>query len=108
MHESITIAVVGSMLKVSGSRMATPLGPPRPGSTPTNMPSTRPRIMNASVLKVISTLKPWSRSPNASIAPLLEPEGRFQRALRHDHVESDIEGDEHGDGKNQSGENRFP
>ena len=28
------IAEVGDMLKVSGSRIATPLAPPRPGSTP--------------------------------------------------------------------------
>ena len=28
------IAVVGGIVNVSGSRMATPLAPPRPGSTP--------------------------------------------------------------------------
>ena len=31
MHDSITIADVGSIVKVSGSRIATPFGPPRPG-----------------------------------------------------------------------------
>ena len=36
------IAEVGGMLKVSGSRIATPLAPPRPGSTPMITPSTMP------------------------------------------------------------------
>ena len=34
--------VVGSMVKVSGSRMATPLAPPKPGSTPIKTPSRMP------------------------------------------------------------------
>ena len=42
MHDSITMAEVGSIVKVSGSRIATPFGPPRPGSTPTKMPSDQP------------------------------------------------------------------
>jgi len=58
MHESMTIAEVGSMVNVSGSRIATPFGPPRPGSTPTKMPSTRPSIISASVFQVSSTPKP--------------------------------------------------
>ena len=39
------IAEVGGMLKVSGSRIATPLAPPRPGSTPMITPSTMPITM---------------------------------------------------------------
>jgi hypothetical protein len=31
MQDNITIAEVGSIVNVSGSRIATPLGPPRPG-----------------------------------------------------------------------------
>ena len=58
MHESITIAVVGSIVKVSGSRIATPFGPPSPGSTPTKMPSTRPIIISVSVFHVSRTAKP--------------------------------------------------
>jgi hypothetical protein len=68
MHDSITIAVVGSIVKVSGKRIATPFGPPSPGNTPTKMPSTRPMIMKVSVLNVSRTLKPWSSRPKASIA----------------------------------------
>ena len=36
------IAEVGDIEKVSGSRIATPLAPPRPGSTPMMTPSTMP------------------------------------------------------------------
>jgi hypothetical protein len=41
------MAEVGSMPKVSGRRIATPFGPPSPGSTPTTMPSSTPMIMKA-------------------------------------------------------------
>jgi hypothetical protein len=70
MLDSITIAEVGSMVKVSGNRIATPLGPPSPGSTPTKMPSTRPTIINAMVFHVIRTAKPCSNRPKASIVKL--------------------------------------
>ena len=43
------MAEVGSIEKVSGSRIATPLGPPRPGSTPTKMPSVSPNIISNSL-----------------------------------------------------------
>ena len=55
MQDNITIAEVGSIVKVSGRRIATPFGPPSPGSTPTKMPSTSPTIMSASVLTVKRT-----------------------------------------------------
>ena len=42
------IAEVGDMPKVSGSRIATPLAPPRPGSTPMMTPSRMP--MNISMM----------------------------------------------------------
>src|ERR1041384_7244419 len=106
MHESITIAEVGSMVKVSGSRIATPFGPPRPGRTPTKMPSTRPTIMSDSVFTVSSTWKPCASRPSASIA--LEPEQGLDRALGHDDVERDVEGDEHGGGEEEAREERFP
>src|SRR3954462_3226890 len=98
MHDSITMAEVGSMVKVSGSRIATPFGPPSPGSTPTKMPSTRPTIIRVSVFHVISTAKPCSNSPKAS---MLISERRFERPLRHDDVECDIEGHEHDRGEQE-------
>src|SRR4051794_16004609 len=137
MQDSITIAEVGSMVKVSGRRIATPLGPPSPGSTPTKIPSTSPTIMRTSVFPVIRTAKPCSSRPKASIRsfrlfrhreersgeaiqsfqPLdcfaslamtlglqLIPKRRFERALRHDDVEGDIEGHEHDHGEHESRE----
>src|SRR5439155_17217063 len=92
MHDSITMADVGSMVKVSGKRIATPFGPPRPGSTPTKMPSTRPTIIKASVLNVNRTSKPCSRRPRAS---MLVTEQGFDRPPGHEDVEGDVEGDEH-------------
>ena len=61
------MAEVGSMVKVSGSRIATPFGPPRPGSTPTKMPSTSPTIISSSVFQVSRTAKPCTSRPKASI-----------------------------------------
>ena len=43
------IAEVGDIEKVSGSRMATPLAPPRPGSTPMMTPSTMPTTITIDV-----------------------------------------------------------
>src|SRR5437667_9172084 len=99
MQESITMAVVGSIEKVSGSRIATPLGPPSPGSTPTKIPSTSPSSMSASVLPVSSTPNPCRRSPIASILNALISESCLERPLRHDDVESDFERDKHQDGE---------
>src|SRR3984957_3533284 len=112
MLDSITMAEVGSMVNVSGSRIATPLGPPRPGSTPTKMPSTRPTIIRASVFHVIRTTKPCSNRPKASMKRLsrfaLVTEGRFERSLRHDDVEGDIEGHEHDRSEQEGGQQRLP
>ena len=36
------VAVAGGMVNVSGSRIAMPLAPPRPGSTPISTPSVSP------------------------------------------------------------------
>src|ERR1700704_2104786 len=107
MQDSITMAEVGSIVNVRGSRIATPLGPPRPGSTPTKMPSTRPTIMSDSVFTVSSTWKPCMSRPSASIVAL-EPEQGLERALGHDDVERDVEGDEHGGGEEEAREERFP
>src|SRR6266576_4340678 len=103
MHDSITMAEVGSIVNVSGSRIATPFGPPRPGNTPTKMPSTSPTIIRISVFQVSRTANPCINSPKASMEELpwfahdlvrkprpahaLASEGCFERSLRHDHVE---------------------
>src|SRR5204863_8100462 len=108
MQDSITIAEVGSMVKVSGSRIATPLGPPSPGSTPTKMPSTRPMTIKVMIFQVMRTAKPCSSNPNASMTGFLAAERRFERALRHVDVEVDVEGHEHHGGEHEGGQQRFP
>src|SRR5690349_10977306 len=110
MQDSITMAEVGSMVKVSGSRMATPFGPPRPGSTPTKMPSTSPTIISKTVFQVSRTAKPCRSRPKASMSlrGLLVAEGRFERPLRHDDVEHDVEGHEHDRGEDESRQHRLP
>src|SRR5947209_2157253 len=105
MHDSITIAEVGSIVKVSGSRIATPFGPPRPGSTPTKMPRASPSSMRRMVFQVSSTLKPRSSRPKASMSV---PERAFERSLGHDHVEGDLEHHPHGGGEKIRGEHRLP
>src|SRR2546421_10708494 len=107
MHDSITIAEVGSIVNVRGSRIATPFGPPRPGSTPTKMPRMSPSIMRARIFQVSRTLKPYSSRPNASMV-VSAPEQRFERSFRHEDVEGDLERHVHGDGEDERGQDRFP
>jgi len=52
------MAEVGDMVKVSGSRMATPLAPPSPGSTPIRTPSTIPTIIRSMFIGVRTTANP--------------------------------------------------
>ena len=102
------MAEVGDIEKVSGSRMATPLAPPRPGSTPISTPRTMPTIIKARFWKVRAIWKPVqqrhhrfcivSPSPSASIAerpleradrqldqePFLEDQEERQRHRRTD------------------------
>src|SRR6516225_11229562 len=110
MQESMTMAEVGSIVNVSGSRIATPFGPPSPGSTPTKTPSSSPTIISDSVFHVMRTANPCSRRPSASIArsSRLAPEQRFDRSLGHQDVERDIERDEHREREDQAGQQRLP
>src|SRR4030095_10329818 len=105
MHESITIADVGSIVNVRGSRIATPFGPPSPGKTPTKMPSRSPTSISASVFQVIKTAKPCRRSVTAST---LAPEQRFDRSFGHDDVEREVERGKHGEREQEAREERLP
>src|SRR3546814_11225183 len=60
MKESMMIAEVGDIEKVSGSRMATPLAPPRPGSTPMITPSRMPVNIRTRLNGSRTTAKPWN------------------------------------------------
>ena|SRR5205823_3588841 len=110
MHESITIAEVGSIENVSGNRIATPFGPPNPGSTPTKIPSSRPMSISASVFHVSRTAKPCSSNVNASMARYqnLKTERCFDWTLRHDDVERDFEREKHRERKQKAREQRLP
>jgi hypothetical protein len=67
MQDNMMIAEVGDMLKVSGSRIAMPLAPPRPGSTPIRTPSTMPTIITMMLNGCSTTPKPCIRLPSSSI-----------------------------------------
>ncbi len=55
MLASRMMAETGSMVKVSGMSRDTPLGAPRPGSTPTTSPSRTPITMIARCIGVMAT-----------------------------------------------------
>ena len=61
------MAEVGVIVKVSGSKIATPLAPPRPGSTPMSTPSTMPTTMSSMFMGVSTTANPWNSEFNSSI-----------------------------------------
>ena len=52
------IAEVGDIENVSGSRIATPLAPPRPGSTPMITPSMMPMTISRRLYGWRTTAKP--------------------------------------------------
>jgi hypothetical protein len=63
MHDSRMMAEVAppgccAIWKVSGSRIATPLAPPRPGSTPMITPSTTPATISIRLNHDSATAKP--------------------------------------------------
>ena len=58
MHDSMMIAEVGGIVNVSGSRIATPLAPPSPGSTPMMTPSTMPISISSRLNGDSTTAKP--------------------------------------------------
>src|SRR4051812_37706401 len=84
--------------KVSGSRMATPLAPPSPGSTPMMMPSTTPISISIRLNGDSATPKPWmSELISSTSRPSREPEGGFERPFRQGDLEPDLEDQEEGD-----------
>src|SRR5258705_1194000 len=84
-----------AMVNVSGRRIATPLAPPRPGSTPMMTPRTMPASISIRLNHDSATAKPPRREWISCIAaPLCEAEGGFQRTLGQRHAEPDLEHDE--------------
>ena len=58
MQLSMMIAEVGGIVKVSGSRIATPLAPPSPGSTPMSTPRMMPMNISITFIGLSTTAKP--------------------------------------------------
>src|SRR5580698_10189631 len=88
MLESRMMADTGCMPKVSGSSSDTPLGAPRPGKTPTRMPSSIRKIW----LPDSAMLKPCIRALRFSNAFPSETEEIAERAARQRDLERQLEG----------------
>ena len=94
-------ALTGDMAKVSGSRIAMPLAPPSPGSTPMRTPSTMPTSISQHIRRLSATAKPCISSP---IFPWRSVAERgFDRTLGQRHQEPDLE---HHEGHPRGGEAR--
>src|SRR6185436_10584665 len=93
MQESRMIAEVAppgvcAMLKVSGSRMATPLAPPSPGSTPMITPVN----ISSRLVSVSATAKPPARAWISATS--VQPEESFDGTLGQRHQEPALEDQE--------------
>src|SRR5688572_27497754 len=97
MQESRMIAEVAppgccAIEKVSGSRIATPFAPPRPGSTPMMTPRMMPANISIRLNQVRATAKPpISELISFMGARLFEAEQGFDRPLRKRDLEPDLE-----------------
>src|SRR6476646_6499070 len=97
MQESRMIAEVAppgvcAMLKVSGSRMATPLAPPSPGSTPMITPRITPVNISSRLVSVSATAKPPARAWTSATS--VQPEESFDGTLGQRHQEPALEDQE--------------
>src|SRR3990172_354705 len=94
MQDSRMIAEVAppgvcAMLKVSGSRIATPFAPPSPGSTPMITPRITPVNISSRFFSDRATAKPCSSDWISSTS--VDPEERLERALGQGHLEPGLE-----------------
>src|SRR3970040_157301 len=101
MQESRMIAEVwpsgvAAMAKVSGSRIATPFAPPRPGSTPMITPRITPVNISARFFSVSATPKPCISDWISSIASA-HAQQPLERALGQRHEEPHLEDQEQND-----------
>src|SRR3989337_3525771 len=87
---------VCAMAKVSGSRIATPFAPPRPGSTPMITPRITPVNISARFFSVSATPKPCISDWISSIGSA-DSEQALERALGQRHEEPHLEDEEQHD-----------
>src|SRR3954468_15944876 len=97
MQESRMMAEVAppgvcAMLKVRGSRMATPLAPPRPGSTPMITPRITPVNISSRLVNESATAKPCARAWISATS--VQPEESFDGTLGQRHQEPALEDQE--------------
>src|SRR5206468_2551607 len=101
MHDSRMMAEVWppgccAIENVSGSRIATPFAPPKPGNTPMITPRTTPASISIRLNHERATSKPprreWISCMRAAFLGV--PEERFDRALGKRHGEPDLEHEE--------------
>src|SRR5215218_3644454 len=103
MQDSRMIAEVAppgccAMENVSGSRIATPLAPPRPGSTPMSTPRLTPASINMRLNQDRATAKPpISELISCMPVALAEAEEVFDGPLRERHLEPHLEHEEEGE-----------
>src|SRR3954470_202619 len=90
MHDSMMIADVGGIENVSGSRMATPFAPPRPGSTPMITPRMMPTSISPMFIGVSTTAKPCISALSSSISVARELQ-QVELALEQGDLEPDLE-----------------
>src|ERR1700676_4393513 len=91
MQESRMMADTGCMPKVSGSSSDTPLGAPRPGSTPTTMPSSTRISIRKMWLPDSAIEKPWSRASRFSNETPLKSKRGAEHAARQRDLECKLE-----------------
>src|SRR4051812_9108962 len=97
MQESRMMAEVAppgvcAMLKVRGSRMATPLAPPRPGSTPMITPRITPVNISSRLVSDSATAKPCASAWISATS--VQPEQSFDGTLGQRHQEPALEDQE--------------
>src|SRR4051812_17560090 len=97
MQESRMMAEVAppgvcAMLKVRGSRMATPLAPPSPGSTPMMTPRITPVNISSRLVSDSATAKPCARAWISATS--VQPEQSFDGTLGQRHQEPALEDQE--------------
>src|SRR5689334_7829437 len=97
MLESRMMADTGCMPKVRGSRSDTPLGAPRPGNTPTRMPSSTPTTISARCGTVTAIPKPCISASTFSMAS--EPQDLAQHPVRKGYLECPFENEVEQDGR---------
>src|SRR6186997_1952235 len=94
MHDNRMIPEVAppgcwAIVKVSGSRIATPLAPPSPGNTPMITPRMIPASISITLNHDSATAKPPIRDWISSIS--IQPQCSFDRPLDQRHLEPDFE-----------------